>query len=187
MNIALEILLCILAADFLTGLVHWWEDTYGLPTWPVIGKLVIEPNIEHHRNPGVMASMWNFGERNLQSLLLAVAGLGIASLLDLLSWQFALVAILAGFGNEVHSWNHGGPVGGRLFRGCVRLIQDMAIVQTPQHHAKHHRPPFNRRFCTLTNLVNPILDRILFWRWIETVLALVGICPNRMTQARGGL
>lgn len=35
-------------ADFVTGVFHWWEDRYGNPAWPVIGKLVVEPNILHH-------------------------------------------------------------------------------------------------------------------------------------------
>ncbi len=26
-----------LAADLATGAVHWWEDRYGDPAWPVIG------------------------------------------------------------------------------------------------------------------------------------------------------
>ena len=37
-----------LAADLVTGMVHWWEDRYGDPTWPVIGPLIVEPNIRHH-------------------------------------------------------------------------------------------------------------------------------------------
>ena len=70
----MTILICILVADFLTGLVHWAEETYGLSTLPLIGKLVIEPNIEHHRNPTLMSTMGTWLTRNLQPALLAISG-----------------------------------------------------------------------------------------------------------------
>lgn len=44
----LYVMAAFLLADFVTGVFHWWEDRYGNPAWPVIGKLVVEPNILHH-------------------------------------------------------------------------------------------------------------------------------------------
>lgn len=42
---AFTIILCVLVADFLTGLVHWWEDAYADPRWPwPWGLLVAQPN-----------------------------------------------------------------------------------------------------------------------------------------------
>ncbi len=43
--------LAIAAADFITGLVHWWEDAYGNPNWKIFGKTVIQPNLRHHKQP----------------------------------------------------------------------------------------------------------------------------------------
>ena len=53
----LTIVACIFAADLITGLVHWWEDTYGDPDWPVIGEHVVRPNIEHHEFPQLIGTM----------------------------------------------------------------------------------------------------------------------------------
>lgn len=44
-------ILIILSADFLSGFIHWWEDAYGNPNWKILGKHIIEPNLNHHTNP----------------------------------------------------------------------------------------------------------------------------------------
>src|SRR6185295_9793570 len=51
MKIVFEILLTVLAADFVSGLVHWLEDAYGREHWPITGRLVTRPNILHHHDP----------------------------------------------------------------------------------------------------------------------------------------
>lgn len=179
----LTVIACVVAADFLTGLVHWWEDTYGLPTWPLIGKAVIEPNIEHHKSPSVMASMGNLVSRNLQPALLAIASCVAFHFFGVASWPVILTSILAACGNEIHCWTHR-----KHTSRIVRLLQDMALVITPQQHAKHHKPPYNTHFCTITNLVNPVLELLRFWSVLELLIAhLTGIKPKRMTKERGGV
>jgi hypothetical protein len=41
----------VMLADFLAGVVHWLEDAYGTEDTPVVGPLVIRPNIVHHHFP----------------------------------------------------------------------------------------------------------------------------------------
>ena len=66
--ITLQIIISILIADFLSGLVHWMEDTYCLESLPLIGKLVCKPNIDHHQFPALMTKMPSLIKNNYQSL-----------------------------------------------------------------------------------------------------------------------
>src|SRR6185369_7879676 len=40
-----------IAADFISGLVHWLFDTWGSPGTPVVGKTFIVPFRVHHTDP----------------------------------------------------------------------------------------------------------------------------------------
>lgn len=174
----LQFVLCVLVADFITGVIHWWEDTYGNPNWPVIGKQVIEPNINHHERPSMADG--TFLSRNWQPMLGASMVLVAAWLVGLLCWQLAVVAVVGAMGNETHSWCHGRS------HWLSRLLQECGIAQTPQNHAKHHRGEHDSHFCAITNVVNPILERLHFWKSVEFALSCVGIHPLRGQSVRGG-
>lgn len=173
-------LICVLFADLLTGIVHWWEDTYGRPSWPFLGWYLIEPNLAHHLRPSSLQPSWwgrnghTFAAAVLVAAVLMWSGMRFAE-------HLALVVVLASWGNEVHAWAHG------VGRGRVaELLQEMGVVQSPAHHAHHHRSPHDRRFCTLTNALNPVLDAVGFWRGLEVVIALAGVPPARGSIERGG-
>lgn len=179
-----QIALCIIAADFLTGLGHWFEDTYGLPTWPILGKEVIEPNIQHHEHPGWIGTMSTLVSRNYQTVVPAII-FAVAVV-----WYFGgcglyagVVAMLAALGNEVHTWCHRGNN-----NRVIQFLQNIGLVQSPRQHAKHHRAPFDRYFCTLTNFTNEVLEAINFWRGLEWVIAkTLGVYPKRMSPERRGV
>ena len=83
---ALQVFLLWIAADFITGIIHWWEDTYGNPDWPIIGKYVVEPNLVHHKQPTKLleGSYWN----RIDTSFFAVVLLGaVLWFLGLHSWQ----------------------------------------------------------------------------------------------------
>lgn len=175
-----DVIVCVLVADLLTGIIHWAEDTYGLPTWPLLGKSVIEPNILHHADP-VHFTMFGVLYRNYQVFAISLAIGSIAMLFHCLTWQFALILLLSSWGNEVHAWTHKRP-----HWKIVRLMQEMKLLISPEQHAKHHRKPYDTNYCTLTNWLNPVLDAVRFWRAAEWLLSLVGVKVQRASELRGG-
>ena len=41
----------LVAADLVSGIVHWIGDTWGTPDWPILGPSLIRPFREHHEDP----------------------------------------------------------------------------------------------------------------------------------------
>ena len=67
----------------------------------------------------------------------------------------------------------------------VRSLQRTGLFLSQRHHREHHRPPFSVRYCTLTNLMNPVLDGLKIFPAIEwLVLALSGIERRQDTGKR---
>lgn len=166
---AFYVLAAYLAADFITGMFHWWEDRYGDPAWPVVGKLVVEPNILHHKTPTAFAK-GNYFFRNWTTL---VPTLGLAVVCYMLGNNFAaLVFLFASQSNEIHCWAH--VKTNRL----IRRLQRTGFLQSPRSHAVHHRRPYDQNYCVMTDFFNPLLTRIGFWVHLEAVVGLFGIHPR---------
>jgi len=178
------IIVCALIADFITGFFHWFEDSYITLKTPVLGPLVGQHNVEHHQHPSWIGSMSTLISRNLQTVAMASVATVVYFLFFQIFWPVVLILVFAAFGNEVHTWTHQ-P---RSKRIClVKLLQDMCIVQTPTHHSKHHKEPYDRRYCTLTNWVNPVLDESRFWRFLEwMILKITGKQHARLHPSRNG-
>lgn len=170
----LEIFAAWLTADLAVGLVHWWEDRYGDPAWPILGRLVVEPNIRHHTHPRAFLA-GNYWKRNCSSIVPAVAVALAAAACG--EWWLATVAAFASQGNEIHGWAH------QRCSRFVRGLQMTGILLSPEQHADHHEQPFSVNYCTMTDLVNPVLERIRFWRGLEAVFAVVGIRPRLAREA----
>ncbi len=159
-----------LAADFLSGFVHWWEDRYGDPSWPLLGRFVVEPNILHHADPTAFLRDGFIG-RNWTSM---VPAFGIATACWLADYRWlAAVFVLLGWANEVHAWAH------QKCSRPVRGLQMLGVLQSQEQHARHHRQPFDRNYCVMSDCVNPILSAVGFWFGVEAaVWWLTGIAPR---------
>ena len=172
----------VVAADFVAGMIHWLEDAYVREDTPLIGKWVARPNIVHHHYPRYMTrhSWW---QTSFDLLLVSTALVIGAWFLGLLSWEVWLFAIVSANANEFHKWEHrtrkeNGPI--------ISFLQDIRVLQTAKHHARHHTDPKNSHYCTITNFLNPVLDGMNFWNGIEWALArTVGLNRREDTSIRG--
>jgi hypothetical protein len=169
MHTLLYIVTAWLAADLVTGAVHWWEDRYGNPDWPVIGKLVVQPNIKHHSEPRAFLE-GNYWDRNWTT----IAPAAVVSGLFLVFGQhwLALVAAFSTQANEIHGWAHQ-----KCSRG-IRGLQLLGVITSQEGHAQHHQSPFSTNFCVMTDWTNPVLSSIYFWRALEWLVGLTGIHPR---------
>jgi ubiquitin-conjugating enzyme E2 variant len=180
--IALQALGVILLADFVAGVGHWLEDAYGSEDTPLVGPLLIKPNIVHHHHPRHFTRL-SWWRSSWDLLLVGAAILGFAAWLDALTWHVWLFVGLSINANQVHKWAHMtraevGPV--------VAFLQDYWILQTPRQHALHHTDPKNTHYCPVTNLVNPTLEALRFWDRLEWVLEkLTGAKHRSDTSNRG--
>jgi hypothetical protein len=153
-------------ADFISGLFHWLEDSYGREDWPLVGPFVTQANVLHHFDPRHMTRhSWLASAR--VPLVLCSLVLVIAYGLSALSWQLVLLAFLTINSNEVHKWAHRT----RLENGnLVHRLQSTGLIQSRAHHARHHQGNKDSHYCVLTNLLNPVLDGLRFWRSLELLL-----------------
>lgn len=165
-NVAGSIVGTVLLADFASGAVHWVEDAYIRKDTPMLGKLIANANIEHHEKPrAFVARNWLASSWDLVLLSLLLIGVAWAS--DHLTWQVWLFAALSANANQIHKWSHRAPhENGRI----ISFLQRIKLLQTQRHHAQHHRMDKNTHYCSITNIVNPVLDELGFWKEIEGAL-----------------
>jgi ubiquitin-conjugating enzyme E2 variant len=161
-----RVVACVAVVDFLSGFFHWLEDAYGHPDWPMTGAWITRPNILHHHYPSYFTRHSWFKSAEV---LLAMAGLTLVGsyCLGCLNWMTGLVVLLGVNANQFHKWAHRSKAeNGRL----ITLLQATGLLQSPAHHARHHRNQKNTHYCVVTNYLNPILDAVGLWDFLERVV-----------------
>lgn len=166
-------------ADLLTGLTHWGLDTYGSVETPILGQTVIQPFRMHHDHPTYMvqfdaaatialscAAVWP-----LMMGLLWVArwggGWSVASGLATVTFVGAVCT------NLFHKWAH------QEDRPTVaRVLQRARVILPVVEHDRHHTHPHDCAYCITCGWLNPVLDRVGFFRHLERALSACGIEPQ---------
>ncbi len=172
----------VVLADFLAGVIHWIEDAYFKEDTPILGKLVIQPNIVHHHLPRYFTKLsWWESSRELVAVgfLVVLAAYHYQAL----TWPVWVFVVLSVNANQVHKWSHrtraeNGPI--------ISWLQEVGILQTPHHHGLHHKDPKNTYYCPITNVVNPALEYVAFWTQLEKLIERVtGVTHREDTAVRG--
>lgn len=160
-------------ADFIAGMVHWWEDRIlGSPAEGFFAEVARDNSI-HHINPELMGrhSPWE-----------SIKGHAwIAWLLSAISWAlgaplwFWLAFFFVSFGNLVHRYAH---LPRNKVPTAIQFLQRTGLMISAAHHAGHHREGRKlipkdrsiRRFCPMTDWLNPALDWIGFFSRLERLV-----------------
>jgi Lipid desaturase domain len=164
-----KILVTWLVTDFVSGFVHWLEDSYGHPHIPVIGRYVTKPDLLHHCNPRKFVTNSWFSSSDLLLVLCSFSLLGALAIGRLGPMVF-LGALLGVNANQIHKWCHRTE---RENGALIVALQRLRLVQTPQQHHAHHLGNKDAAYCVLTGFLNPLLDRSRFWRSLEWVIFTV--------------
>lgn len=162
--ILLTLALAWIFAELISGIFHWWEDRYGNPNWPIIGKTIIQQNILHHKNPYAFCKD-TYWSRNGSILIVSAVILSVAIYFNI--WFMILGSLWLSQSNEIHAATH------RRNNRIVRFLQKIGVMQSHKQHAIHHKRPFDKYYCVLTNYMNPILSKIKFWDRLENVVFLL--------------
>jgi hypothetical protein len=177
--IALAIPLGVILGDFVSGIVHWAADTYGSEDMPVIGPSLVKPFRLHHIYPRDICTH-GLVETTGNVCILAVPLLSLSLYLQwlmpgsgLLAFSVVCLALMATATvatNQFHKWAHQESPS-----AFARWLQRKRLVLEPAHHKRHHTEPFNVNYCITNGWLNPLLNKLKFFRRLEATLGFFGI------------
>lgn len=173
-----------LAGDLMSGVVHWFCDTFFEEESPLIGRVLIHPFREHHRDPLAMTHH-GFAEIAGNSCLALAPVLVIVALLPAPARPIALAAhagllafsVVAVVTNQLHKWAHMPAV-----PASVAAMQRTGLILRPSRHAAHHRTQAEA-YCVAMGWLNAPLDRLGVFPAVERALVALGV-PMSETAPR---
>lgn len=165
----LAALLAYIMADFVSGFVHCCADNFGHEDTFFFGPAFIKPFREHHRDPEGITHH-DFIEVNGNSCLVNL--LVMVPAYFALPWATNAWSAVGGsffiaftlsivFTNQFHKWAHQ-----KSRSRFATTMQKVRFVLTPEIHAIHHTPPFERYYCITSGWLNPLLERAGFFDWL---------------------
>jgi hypothetical protein len=168
----------LLCADLVSGVVHWIGDRFFLETTPVLGRMLIRPFREHHRDPLAITrhGFFELCGNNALAVVAPVLALlvfgphpasGTAAFAGNAFMAFFAVAVFAT--NLFHKWAHLGRVA-----APVRWLQRARVILPPAAHDRHHRGDFSRAYCVTTGWINPLADALRLLPRSEAWLRALG-------------
>jgi len=177
--VALAVPLGIVGGDFISGIVHWAADTYGSEDMKVIGPSLVKPFRLHHIYPRDICTH-GLVETTGNVCILAVPALSVflclmwlkpdSVFLAFSAVSFALMAAATVATNQFHKWAHQESPS-----AFARWLQRKRLVLEPQHHKRHHTQPFDINYCITNGWLNPLLNKLKFFRRLEAAIGLFGI------------
>ena len=174
-GIALGALAGYIVSDLLSGFVHWAGDTVGDESTPIFGPNFVRPFRFHHVDPEDI-TRHDFVETNGNNCIVAAPVLLLVLLLlpaqtGVLFYICVVIACTALFvfcTNQFHKWAHT-----KNPARWVRLLQRANLILSPEHHVVHHTSPRDKYYCITVGWMNPVLDKIHFFRFCEAVITRI--------------
>lgn len=166
-------------ADIISGLVHWFADTYGKIEWPLIGKTFIRSFLEHHIDP-LSITRHDWIETNGANFFIGIPLLILMFFLSeyiphLLIILLAITNILTALTNQFHKWAHQPNP-----HPMVKKLQKTGLILNKDVHAKHHTKPYDTNYNITNGHTNVVFEKLSLYRLLEKVLfTLFKMSPHR--------
>lgn len=175
------LLLGYLAADFVSGVVHWMGDTWGSTEMPVLGKAFIRPFREHHVDEKAI-TRHDFVETNGNNCLVSIPVAILAVVLPHSNPGWVFVSAFLGAmifwvmaTNQFHKWSHMDQP-----PALIGFMQRVHLILPPDHHRVHHTAPYNKYYCITVGWMNKPLAMIGFFSTLERLITWVtGAIPRK--------
>lgn len=159
-------------ADIISGLVHWFADTYGKVEWPIIGNTFIRSFLEHHIDP-LSITRHDWIETNGANFFIGIPLLILMYLFEAfipntIIILFALTNIWTALTNQFHKWAHT-PRPNQL----AKILQASKLVLSTETHAQHHKSPFDINYNITNGHTNIIFERFKIYRRLEKIFSIL--------------
>ncbi|TXE11210.1 fatty acid desaturase CarF family protein [Algoriphagus aquimarinus] len=167
----LKITFLILLADFLTGLIHFYVDQYAVMDSKYL-TVSINGLLIHHNFPRKMVSQsyWD-----LTNGVYKIGGaIFFISLFSGFYWELLFFILVSAQANLIHKWAHQDQSETSII---VYYLQKFYIIQNKKQHLKHHNGHYDGNYCVMTNICNPLLQKLHFWESVVKILKYFGIQP----------
>ena len=173
--ILIEIIGGYLVADFLSGLFHWSRDTYCTPHTPIIGFSLIWPSRLHHIKPRYIIEQSDLSLCISSGLWTCIWWIPLV-LMYQITWFLTALFVFITLNDVVHKYAHTTRAETPKY---IIVLQNIGLLQTHKEHHLHHTEPFETHYCPMTPYVNPILERMGFWRRLENLIeGIFGLKPR---------
>ena len=175
----LAIPLSLILGDLVSGLVHWTADTYFSEETPIIGQSLVKPFRLHHLYPRDICThdlVTTVGNVCILAVPVLAVCISLLWFWEASSWLaffilcVSLMSLATVLTNQFHKWAHE-----EAPSRFARLLQRTRLVLRPDHHQVHHTHPFNMHYCITNGWLNPLLNKINFFRSLEASLRFIGI------------
>ena len=172
--IAIMVFLAYLLADFISGFVHWLADRYGTEETILVGPNFVKPFRMHHIDrKGI--TRHNFVKANGNNSIVtipflimchAVVDFDYASSAEIVLFSGGLaLSIWIYATNQFHKWAHEDEVS-----PFISKLQNMGLILSKKEHDKHHVFPHETNYCITSGILNPTLEKIRFWYFLEWLI-----------------
>jgi ubiquitin-conjugating enzyme E2 variant len=163
-----------LAADFISGFVHWLFDTWGSTDTPVVGQLAIRTFREHHTDAKAI-TQHDFIETNGHNITLTILpSVGGCFALErgtfaatLLAMSLLFMTFFVSITSQIHKWAHSStpPL-------VVQWLQRASLIIDARHHNRHHVAPHATHYCITSGWMNGPLRMVRFFETLERAITL---------------